>query len=116
MLLLISYDFGQVFSATYAANAVANLVPGRASGQRGGGLFSWRRFQGNGSSSTLTSGASWTTAQDPNGWNYLTSYQYDALDNLVGVTQGTQTRSFVYNSLKQLLSATNHESGTISNK
>jgi len=52
--------------------------------------------------------------EDPNGLNYLTSYQYDTLDNLAGVTQGSQTRTFTYNSLKQLLSATNPESGTIS--
>ena len=36
------------------------------------------------------------------------------LDNLTTVTQGTQTRTFVYNSLKRLTSATNPESGTIS--
>jgi RHS repeat-associated protein len=42
-----------------------------------------------------------------------TSYSYDALDNLTGVTQGAQTRTFVYDSLKRLLSATNPESGTI---
>ncbi|HEY5883209.1 MAG TPA: hypothetical protein VIT88_00895, partial [Pyrinomonadaceae bacterium] len=52
--------------------------------------------------------------EDPNGLNYLTSYQYDTLDNLITVTQGTQTRSFSYNSLKQLLSANNPESGTTS--
>lgn len=43
-----------------------------------------------------------------------TSYSYDAMDNLTGVTQGIQTRSFVYDSLKRLVSATNPESGTIS--
>jgi len=52
--------------------------------------------------------------EDPTGLNYLTSYQYDTLDNLTTVTQGTQTRTFGYNSLKQLLSATNPESGTVS--
>ncbi|MGI8835346.1 MAG: PA14 domain-containing protein [Pyrinomonadaceae bacterium] len=58
--------------------------------------------------------------EDPNGvngaspLNYLTSYSYDTLDNLITVNQGGQTRSFVYNSLKRLLSAANPESGTIS--
>jgi RHS repeat-associated protein len=52
--------------------------------------------------------------EDPTGLNYLTSYQYDTVDNLTTVTQGTQTRTFTYNSLKQLLTATNPESGTIS--
>jgi RHS repeat-associated protein len=45
---------------------------------------------------------------------FLTSYEYDALNNLTKVTQGTQTsRVFAYNSLGQLTSATNPESGNI---
>ena len=52
--------------------------------------------------------------EDPTGVNYLTSYIYSALDNLTSVTQGTQTtRSFNYDSLKRLISASNPESGTI---
>jgi RHS repeat-associated protein len=46
-------------------------------------------------------------------YNYLTSYDYDTLDNLTSVSQGTQTRTFAYDSLKRLKSATNPESGTI---
>ena len=42
-----------------------------------------------------------------------TSYSYNALDNLTRVTQGTQTRTFVYDSLSRLTSASNPESGTI---
>ncbi|PYR85268.1 MAG: hypothetical protein DMG19_15250 [Acidobacteria bacterium] len=34
---------------------------------------------------------------NPNGLNYSTTYSYDALDNLTGVVQGVQSRSFVYN-------------------
>ena len=45
--------------------------------------------------------------------NQATSYSYDALDNLTGVTQGTQTRTFRYDSLSRLTSARNPESGTI---
>lgn len=52
--------------------------------------------------------------EDPDGLNYLTSYAYDVFDNLVLVTQGTQTRTFSYNSLGQLTSATNPENGTVS--
>ncbi|MGH9958380.1 MAG: hypothetical protein ACREBC_14810, partial [Pyrinomonadaceae bacterium] len=52
--------------------------------------------------------------EDPAGLNYLTSYSYDVLDDLTAVSQGMQTRSFVYDSLKRLTSATNPESGTIS--
>jgi RHS repeat-associated protein len=43
---------------------------------------------------------------------YLTTYSYDTLDNLMTVNQAAQTRSFVYDSLKRLKSATNPESGT----
>jgi YD repeat-containing protein len=46
--------------------------------------------------------------------NYVTQYAYDTLDNLTTVTQGSQTRTFVYDSLKRLTSASNPESGTIS--
>lgn len=43
-----------------------------------------------------------------------TLYAYDTLDNLTTVTQGSQTRTFVYDSLKRLTSGTNPESGTVS--
>ena len=46
--------------------------------------------------------------------SHLTAYGYDALDDLTAVTQGAQTRTFVYDSLKRLTSATNPESGTTS--
>ncbi len=52
--------------------------------------------------------------EDPSSLNYLTSYSYDVLDDLLTVTQGSQTRTFVYDSLKRLTSATNPESGTVS--
>ena len=51
--------------------------------------------------------------EDPAGLNYLTSYSYDALDSLTTVAQGAQTRTFVYDSLKRLTSASNPESGTV---
>jgi RHS repeat-associated protein len=50
---------------------------------------------------------------DPATKGYRTTYTYDTLDNLVMVSQGGQTRTFVYDSLKRLLSANNPESGTI---
>ncbi|HXM51037.1 MAG TPA: RHS repeat-associated core domain-containing protein [Pyrinomonadaceae bacterium] len=52
--------------------------------------------------------------EDPSGLNHQTSYSYDPLDDLVTVTQDSQTRNFVYDSLKRLTSATNPESGTVS--
>lgn len=42
-----------------------------------------------------------------------TAYTHDALDNLTTVSQGAQTRTFVYSSLKRLMSANNPENGTI---
>jgi RHS repeat-associated protein len=48
--------------------------------------------------------------EGPNALNYLTSYEYDTQDNLISVSQGGQTRTFVYDSLKRLVSATNPES------
>lgn len=41
-----------------------------------------------------------------------TGYAYDALNNLITVTQGSQTRSFVFSSLSRMTSETNPESGT----
>jgi YD repeat-containing protein len=52
--------------------------------------------------------------EDPNVLNYQTSYNYDALDNLLSVTQsGSRQRTFVYDSSSRLTQATNPESGTI---
>ena len=46
------------------------------------------------------------------GTNVLTTYQYDGLDDLSQVNQTSQTRTFTYDTLKELLSATQPESGT----
>jgi RHS repeat-associated protein len=43
-----------------------------------------------------------------------TNYTYDTLDDLQIVNQGSQTRTFTYDSLKRLVQATNPENGTIS--
>src|ERR1041385_4000664 len=50
--------------------------------------------------------------EDPSGLNYQTSYTYDVLNDLTQVSQGSQTRTFVYDSLKRLTSATNPENGS----
>jgi RHS repeat-associated protein len=42
-----------------------------------------------------------------------TSYTYDVLNNLTQVTQGSQTRTFAYDSMQRPTSATNPESGTL---
>jgi RHS repeat-associated protein len=43
-----------------------------------------------------------------------TFYTYDAANNLLGVVQGIQTRTFAYDGSDRLLTAANPESGTIS--
>jgi RHS repeat-associated protein len=50
--------------------------------------------------------------EDPTGLNYQTTYDYDALGNMVKVTQGTQQRFFMYDSLKRLIRARNPEQST----
>ncbi len=52
--------------------------------------------------------------EDPNGLNYQTSYDYDLLGNLRHVYQGSQTRTFTYDSLSRLRTAQNPESNTVS--
>lgn len=54
--------------------------------------------------------------EDPGtgGLNYSTTYVYDVMGNLKSMTQGSQTRTFTYDSLSRLKSAVNPESGTIS--
>jgi RHS repeat-associated protein len=49
--------------------------------------------------------------EDPKtgGLNYETTYTYDTLDNLVKVTQGSQQRFFMYDSLKRLIRTRNPE-------
>ncbi|MGD0220659.1 MAG: RHS repeat-associated core domain-containing protein [Acidimicrobiales bacterium] len=46
--------------------------------------------------------------------NYSTSYSYNALDDLLTVSQGGQTRTFSYDSLSRVTSATYPESGLTS--
>jgi RHS repeat-associated protein len=57
-------------------------------------------------------GRMYQVTEDPSGLNYSTSYTYDPLNNLATVTQGSQTRSFVYDSLSRVYSATTPESDT----
>ena len=47
--------------------------------------------------------------EDPNGLAYQTDYTYDALSNLRRVSQGTQNRYFMYDSLSRLIRAKNPE-------
>jgi RHS repeat-associated protein len=54
-----------------------------------------------------------TVYEDPSSLNYSTSYTYDVLNNLTQVSQGSQTRTFAYDSLKRLTSTTNPENDTV---
>lgn len=51
-------------------------------------------------------------SEDPNGVDYQTTYLYDVLDNLVQVTQGSQQRFFMYDSLQRLIRSRNPEQDT----
>lgn len=52
--------------------------------------------------------------QDIAAKGFLTTYQYNALDDLLGAQQAAVGRSFIYDSFSHLLTATNPESGTTS--
>jgi RHS repeat-associated protein len=53
-------------------------------------------------------------AEDPGGVNYSTTYTYNPMDELLKVTQGSQTRTYAWDTLQRMSSATNPESGTVS--
>ena len=55
-----------------------------------------------------------SVTENPGGLGYSTTYTYNALEDLLTVNQGGQTRTFTYDSLKRTLSAANPESGTTS--
>ncbi|MGB5037232.1 MAG: RHS repeat-associated core domain-containing protein, partial [Blastocatellia bacterium] len=44
--------------------------------------------------------------------NYLTSYSYDVLDDVVQITQGAQTRNFTFDALGRMTARTTPEGGT----
>lgn len=50
--------------------------------------------------------------EEPASGDYVTTYQYDAQDNLTKVVQANQTREFTYDAFKRLIAATNPENGT----
>jgi RHS repeat-associated protein len=49
--------------------------------------------------------------EDPNGVNWLTGYEYDVLGDLTRVVQEGQTRTFTFDSVARMTSATHPESG-----
>jgi RHS repeat-associated protein len=69
------------------------------------------------SSTALTNGSGGSPTscgQDISATGFLTTYQYDVLDNLIQVNQGSlNPRKFVYDSLSRLTSSTNPEANTV---
>jgi RHS repeat-associated protein len=55
-----------------------------------------------------------SVAENPGGLNYQTTYTYDALNDLTGVAQSSQTRTYNYDMLARLTSATTPEVGAVS--
>jgi RHS repeat-associated protein len=54
-----------------------------------------------------------SVTEDPSGLGYQTTYGYDAPNDLTGVTQGNQTRSFQYDALGRLTQSSTPEAGTV---
>jgi RHS repeat-associated protein len=54
--------------------------------------------------------------EDPAGLGYVTTYGFDALDNLKSVVQGSAQRAYAFDSLSRMISETNPESGTVNFK
>ena len=55
-----------------------------------------------------------SVTENPGGLGYVTSYQYDVLNDLTSVVQnGSRQRAFIYDSLAQLTSSMNPESNTV---
>jgi len=51
-------------------------------------------------------------APNDSNFNYLTTYEYDALDSRISVAQDAQHRYFFYDSLKRMIRSRNPEQGT----
>jgi RHS repeat-associated protein len=76
--------------------------------------FGQASFYGTASGSTLTGGTDTATPGAPTLDHPMpTVYAYDVFNNLTNVTQGSQLRNFVYDSLGELTSATTPEAGTV---
>ena len=83
-----------------------------ASSTSGLGLGS---FAASPSGATLTGGADGATQGDPSlSFPMPTVYTYDPLNDLTKVVQGSQTRTFVYDSMGHLTSSTTPEAGAVS--
>src|SRR6266478_4947825 len=90
-----------------AANSIT-LAAGSATNQPG--TFSQPSFQTAPSGATLTGGSDPTLSLSTPA---ITAYNYTVLDSLTSVTQGAQTRTYLYDALGRLTSASTPEAGTL---
>jgi RHS repeat-associated protein len=99
---------GITLTAT-TAGAATNYSISSASTTSQPTLFSAPSFLVAMSGATLTGGA----GPDALSSSVSTTYTYNPLNRLTGVTQGSQTRSYSYDDLGRLTSATTPEAGTV---
>ena len=94
-------------TASYSGNQTTATVPGGEPGMGNSVPIVHK-------STTDVAGRVISVVENPSGSpSYTTSYAYDVLNNLLSVTQGSETRTFAYDSLSRLLIASNPESGTV---
>jgi len=95
----VTLQDGSVAASSYANNTVTATDPA-----------------GKKRSSTFDSlGRITQVTEDPGGLGYVTTYSYDALGNLTGVTQnGGRSRTFGYDAMSRLTSESTPEAGTVS--
>jgi RHS repeat-associated protein len=115
-----SYDpLNRVKSVTEQDGSVVNTTYDQTIASNNGVVCSTVTDEAGNSRQSCVDGLGRMTSvwEDPAHLNYETDYTYDALNNLLSVTQkgnGTpRVRTFTYDSLSHLTSASNPESGTI---
>jgi len=76
--------------------------------------FGGPSFSGNPNPETFQGGTDANGPSNPNLQHPFSAiYTYDPLDELTNVSQGAQTRTYIYNGLQQLVTATTPEAGTV---
>jgi RHS repeat-associated protein len=102
-----------VVTLTSKLSGLATNYPLSASSQTTNPDFTGGSFSPTPSGATLTGGldsAGTPSLNKP----FATFYTYDPMNDLIQVSQGAQTRTYLYNGLGRLSSATTPESGTVS--